>query len=365
MKDYYEILGVSKDASDTEIKKAFRQLAMQYHPDRNPGDKKAEENFKEINEAYSCLCNPEKRSNYDRFGTPEGVGAGFGPFGTGFGDIFEDVFGDFFGTFTGRRGPRPTKGHDLRYDLDMTLMEAAFGTEKDIEIPKWENCSECNGSGSAPGKGPATCSHCKGKGQIRFQQGFFSISKTCNKCGGTGQIITDPCKACEGQGKVKKQKSIHVKIPPGVDVGARLRISGEGEMGFHGGPPGDLYIIIHVEEHPFLKREGSNLYCDIPLSFPQAALGTEIEVPTLDGVSKLKIPAGTPSGRIFSLKGKGIKRLGGHGKGDQIVRIYIDVPKKLTQRQKELLEEFAQINGDEVAKSFKDKLKDLFTGAEK
>jgi molecular chaperone DnaJ len=365
MKDYYEILGVSKDCSDTEIKKAFRKLAMECHPDRNPGDKAAEERFKVVNEAYSCLIDPEKRNNYDRFGTSEGIGAGFGPFGGGFGDIFEDVFGDFFGTFSGRRRVRPTKGHDLRYDLDLTLMEAAFGTEKDIEIPKWENCGECNGSGSAPGKGPTTCSHCKGKGQIRFQQGFFSISKTCQQCGGTGQIITDPCKACNGQGKVKKLKSIHVKVPAGVDIGARLRVSGEGDMGYHGGPPGDLYIILNVEEHSFFKREGDNVYCDVPLSFPQAALGTEIEVPTLDGVSKLKIPSGTPSGRIFLLKGKGIQRLGRHGKGDQIVRVYIDVPKKLTQKQKELLEEFAQINGDEVAKSFKDKLKDLFTGAEK
>jgi len=365
MKDYYEILGVSRDASDAEIKKAFRQLALKYHPDRNPADNTAEEKFKEVNEAYSCLSNPEKRNNYDRFGTAEGIGAGFGPFGAGFGDIFEDVFGDFFGTFSGRRRPRPTKGNDLRYDLDITLMEAAFGIEKEIEIPKWENCSECDGSGSAPGKGPKTCSHCKGAGQVRFQQGFFSISKTCQKCGGTGQIITDPCKVCNGQGKVKKQKTIQVNVPAGVDTGARLRISGEGEMGFHSGPPGDLYIFLNVEDHPFFKREGSDLYCDFPLSFPQAALGTEIEVPTLDGVSKLKIPAGTPSGRIFYLKGKGIQRLGGHGKGDQIVRIYIDVPKKLTQRQKELLEEFAQINGDEVAKSFKDKLKDLFTGAEK
>jgi molecular chaperone DnaJ len=365
MKDYYEILGVTRDASGADIKKAFRQLALKYHPDRNPENKEAEEKFKEINEAYSCLIDSEKRDHYDRFGTMEGVGAGFGPFGTGFGDIFDDIFGDFFGTFTGQRRPRPTKGNDLRYDLDITLMEAAFGTEKTIEVPKWENCTECGGTGSAPGKTPVTCQSCKGTGQVRFQQGFFSISKTCGKCSGTGKIITDPCKSCKGQGKVKKIKSIEVKIPAGVDIGSRLRISNEGEMGIYGGPPGDLYIILNIEDHPFFKRDRNDLYCDVPLSFPQAALGAEIEVPTLDGTSKLKIPAGTPSGRIFYLKGKGIQRLGGHGRGDQIIRIYIDVPKKLTPRQKELLEEFAQINGDEVAKSFKEKLKDLFTGAEK
>jgi molecular chaperone DnaJ len=365
MKDYYEILGVSRDASEADIKKAFRQLALKYHPDRNPDDKESEETFKEINEAYTCLIDPDKRAHYDRFGTAEGIGAGFGPFGTGFGDVFEDIFGDFFGTFTGQRKPRPTKGNDLRYDLDLTLMEAAFGTDKDIEIPKWEDCFECGGSGSAPGKGPTTCPDCKGTGQLRFQQGFFSISKTCKKCGGTGQFITNPCKACKGHGKVKKMKSIHVKIPAGVDTGSRLRISNEGDMGFHGGPPGDLYIILDVEEHPFFKRDGNDLYCDVPLSFPQAALGAEIEVPTLDDVSKLKIPSGTPSGRLFYLKGKGVQKLGSHSRGDQIVRVYVEVPKKLTPKQKELLEEFARINGDEVSKSFKDKLKDLFTGAEK
>lgn len=365
MKDYYEILGVPRDASEADIKKAFRQLALKYHPDRNPGDKEAEEKFKEINEAYSCLSDVEKRANYDRFGVAERVGAGFGPFETAFGDIFEDIFGDFFGTFTGRRRPRPTKGDDLRYDLDITLMEAAFGTEKVIEVPRWGDCTECGGTGSASGKSPVVCSYCKGTGQVRFQQGFFSIAKTCNKCNGTGKIITDPCKACKGQGKVRRYRSISVKIPAGVDTGSRLRISREGEMGLHGGPPGDLYVILNVEEHPFFKREGTEIFCEVPISFPQAVLGTEIEVPTLDGTSRIKIPAGTPSGKMFHIKGKGMPRVGSTVRGDQIVRVYVDVPKKLTPRQRELLEEFARINSDEITKSFKERLKDLFLGAEK
>jgi len=364
MRDYYKILGVERDASEVDIKKAFRQLAMKFHPDRNPDNKESEEKFKEINEAYSCLMNPEKRAHYDRFGTAVGIGAGYSPFGGGFADIFEDVFGDFFGTFTGHRRPRPTKGMDLRYDLDITLMEAALGTEKTIEIPRWDDCIECAGTGSAPGKMPITCQQCKGAGQVRYQQGFFSIAKTCPKCHGEGRIITDPCKTCKGEGKVRTTKNIDLKIPAGVDTGTRLRMSNEGEIGQNGGPRGDLYIILNIEEHPLFKREGNDLFCEVPVSFPQASLGAEIEVPTLDGTSKLKISAGTPSGRIFHIKGKGMPKLGGHGRGDQVVRVVVDVPKKLTQKQRELLEEFARLSGDDVAKSFKEKIKNLFTGIE-
>lgn len=365
MKDYYELLGVPRNATEAEIKKAYRTLALKYHPDRNTGSKESEEKFKEINEAYSVLSDSEKRAHYDRFGSAEGAGAGFGAFtGAGFGDIFEDIFGDFFG-FSGQRRTRPARGNDLRYDLDITLEESAFGAEKQIEAPRWETCSTCKGSGSKPGKGPVTCSHCKGTGHVRFQQGFFSVSKSCGACHGTGKIITDPCAACKGNGKVKNVRSILVKVPAGVDSGSRLRMSGEGEPGAHGGPPGDLYIIIDLKEHPVFVRRGNDIYCAMSITFPQAVLGAEIEVPTLEETANLKIPPGTQSGKAFHMRGKGIPRLGGHGKGDEVVVVNIEVPKHITPRQRELLEEFAQINGEKASRTFKEKLKDIFSGAEK
>jgi molecular chaperone DnaJ len=355
MKDYYDILGVSKDASPDDLKRAFRQLALKYHPDRNPENKESEEQFKEINEAYSCLSDPQKRAHYDRFGSADGLGGGYS--GTGFGDIFEDIFGDFFGNFNGTRRQRPSKGSDLRYDLGVSLSEAVFGTEKNLDFPKLEICKECGGNGSEPGKSPETCPSCKGTGQVRFQQGFFTVSKSCGKCQGRGKKITHPCKKCKGAGRIQEHKSISLKIPAGVDTGTS-------EPGDFGGPHGDLYVVLNVEEHPFFKREGTELFCEVPISFPQAALGTEIEVPTLDGTSKLKIPAGTQSGKMFTIKGKGAPHVGKMQRGNQIVRIYVEVPTKLTSRQKELLEEFSGISGDEVSKSFREKLKDLFTGVE-
>jgi len=362
-KDYYNTLELDRNATDADLKKAYRRLALKYHPDRNPDDKSAEEKFKEINEAYACLSDPQKKANYDQFGTAEGAGAGFGgfnDFSSNFGDIFGDMFGDIFGDFTGRRRTRPTKGQDLRYDLEIKLSDAVFGTEQKIKIPRWENCTTCDGTGSKPGKGPTVCTTCQGTGQTKLQQGFFTIARTCGACGGEGKIITDPCTACKGQAKVRKERTVNLKIPAGVDTGIRLKVSGEGEVGGLGGPPGDLYVVIHVEPHPFFKRKDNDLLCEVPISFVQASLGGEIEVPTMDGNVSLKIPAGTPSGRVFHLRGKGVPKLGGYGKGDQFVSIFIDVPKKLSTRQKELLREFAEISGDDVSKGFMDKLKEMF-----
>lgn len=356
--DYYSTLGVERNASADELKKAYRKLALKYHPDRNPGDNESTEKFKKINEAYACLSDQNKRANYDQFGSAEGMGAGFGG-SADFGDIFGDIFGSFFGGSAGGRS-RPAKGHDLRYDLDMNLQEAVYGVEKELNIPRWETCKVCKGSRSKPGKKPETCSTCKGTGETRIQQGFFTMARTCGRCKGEGSIITDPCAECKGIGKIKKKSSINLKIPAGVDTGIRLRVSEEGEPGINGGPNGDLYVVINVEPHPFFKRKGNDLLCEVPISFVKAVLGSEIEVPTIDGKEPLNIPAGTPSGKIFHLRGKGVPKLNGYGKGDQYVTVVVDVPKKITKRQKELLKEFAEISGDDISKNFMDKVKDIF-----
>jgi molecular chaperone DnaJ len=363
-KDYYEILGVSRGASDTEIKKAYRKHALKYHPDRNPGDKASEERFKEINEAYACLSDPQKRAYYDQFGVAEGVGVGTG-FG-GFGDIFGDIFGDFFATFTGTR-TRAHRGVDLRYDLDIDFEEAAFGVEKGIKIPRWVTCPTCEGSGSKPGKVPIICSACRGTGHIRHQQGFFSVSRTCGHCHGEGRIITDPCPECGGKKRIERERTLSVRVPAGVETGSRLKLTGEGELGSFGGPPGDLYIIINVRPHPIFEREGDDILCKVPISLPMAALGTETDVPTLNGKATLKIPPGTQSGKLFKLKGKGMPRLRGHGRGDEIVEIIVETPTKLNARQRELLEEFARISGEDInplRKGFIEKVRSLFGSTE-
>lgn len=367
MKDYYATLGVERNATEEEIKKAFRKLAMKHHPDRNNGHKDSEEKFKEINEAYSCLSDQQKRANYDRFGSGEGFqghgGFDAGAFGAGFGDIFGDLFGEMFGGMGGRR-PRRTRGSDLRYDLDITLEEAAFGAEKIVEFQSWRDCVHCAGTGSKT-KAHSTCPECNGAGQTRYQQGFFTIAKTCGKCKGQGRIITDPCTECRGQGKVKAARKISVKIPAGVDEGSRLKIAGEGEQGINGGFPGDLYIVVEVKPHEHFRRDGADIHYEATVSIPQAVLGAEFEVPTLDGAHKLKIPAGTQPGTTFHIRGKGVPWIGGRPgvRGDQIVTVNLFVPKKLNQKQKELIEEFARLSEEEVPKGFKDKLKGIFTGA--
>ena len=372
-KDYYQILGVGRDATEAEIKKAFRKLALECHPDHFPGDKPSEERFKEINEAYSCLSDSQKRANYDRFGTSEGsgmggMGGGFGGFGgagaAGMGDIFEDLFGEFFGG-GGGRARRGTKGSDLRYDMEISLEESAFGTEKIIDIMKWESCPECSGTGSASGK-RTPCRDCGGRGQIRYQQGFFSIQKTCSSCRGTGTIITDPCARCKGDGRFRQPRQVSIKIPPCVDAGSRLKLTGEGDPGMGGGPSGDLYVVLEITPHETFQRDGQTIYAESVLTFAEAALGAELEVKTLDGPHKLKIPPGTQPSSRFTIKGKGVPKLGGRTRGDHVIVVTVDVPKRLTPRQKELLEEFeregAEAAAHHSAHGIKDKFKNLFAG---
>ncbi|MBI3398949.1 MAG: molecular chaperone DnaJ [Deltaproteobacteria bacterium] len=363
-RDYYEILDIDRNASDEEIKKAYRRLAHKYHPDKNPGDKSTEEHFKEINAAYEILKNPDKRAQYDRFGYAEaGTASNFGQ-GGGFGADFQDLFGEVFGDFFGasRRRAKGQRGADLRYDLDIAFEEAAFGTEKKIKLPKTAKCQECQGSGAKQGTSPVPCTTCNGRGQVTYQQGFFSISRPCSRCKGEGTIVKEPCRECNGAGRINTMQSLSVKVPAGVETDTRLRLSGEGESGVHGGHSGDLYIIISVKSHPIFQRQNDDIVCEVPISFPQAALGADIDVPTLEGNVKLKIPTGTQSGKIFRLKGKGIASLHTGQRGDQNVIIKIETPTKLTVRQKELLEEFAKISGEEtnpIKKNFLEKVKEI------
>jgi molecular chaperone DnaJ len=346
-RDYYEILNVDRNASEAEIRQAYRRLAMKYHPDRNPGDQAAEEKFKEVKEAYEALSDARKRAAYDQFGHAGVDGAAGGGFGGGFGgqadlgDIFGGVFRDIFGGGRGGGGQQSYRGADLRYTLDLTLEEAVFGTTAKIRAPTLVTCATCAGSGAKPGTKPTTCPTCRGAGQVRMQQGFFSIQQTCPRCQGRGTIIPEPCETCRGGGRVEEQKTLSVKVPAGVDNGDRIRLAGEGEAGEHGGPPGDLYVQIQVKPHPIFTREDNDLYCEVPIGFTTAALGGDLEVPTLDGRLSLKIPAETQTGKVFRIRGKGVKPVRGGPTGDLLCRAIVETPVNLTREQKELLQQFA------------------------
>jgi molecular chaperone DnaJ len=364
-RDYYEVLGVPKDVDERTLKKAYHKLALQFHPDKNPGDKVAEEKFKEASEAYEVLSDADKRAHYDRFGhnAPD-LGGGFSAqqYAVNLQDIFGDLFGDIFG---GRRrgGGGAQRGSDLRFHLEITFEEAAFGAQKEIAIPRLEDCATCHGTGAKPGTKISTCGQCGGSGEIRVAQGFFAIAQTCRACGGVGRTIETPCTDCRGRGQTEQERSLSVKVPQGVNEGTRLRFVGEGEAGRGGGPRGDLYVVLSIKEHPLFHREEQDVICEVPISFPQAALGCSLEVPTLDGKVTMKVPPGTQPGGVFRLRNKGIPHLRGNGRGDQLVKVRIEVPKKLNKEQTELLEKFAAASNDDVHpdnKSFFDKVKELF-----
>jgi molecular chaperone DnaJ len=347
-RDYYEVLGVQRTATEQEIKSSYRKLALKHHPDRNPGDKQAEDKFKEAAEAYAVLADTDKRHMYDRFGHAGLGGAATGGFDptvfTGFEDILGGLgdifgFGDVFGG--GRRRSGPQRGADLRYDLEISFEESAKGAETAIQIPRQETCESCNGSGAAPGSTPATCPQCHGRGQLRYQQGFFTVARTCGQCRGTGQVVTKPCETCRGAGRLQKQRKITVRIPPGIATGQRLRLSGEGEAGPNGGPAGDLYVVVHVQEHAFFQREGNDLYCAIPLNFPTLALGGDIRIPTLEGEESFTVPEGTQSGQTFRVRGRGMPDVTGRGRGDLLVTVNVVTPKKLSKEQRKLLEQLS------------------------
>ena len=350
-RDYYEVLGVSKNADEAELKKAYRRLAMKYHPDRNEGDEAAEVKFKEAKEAHDVLSDPQKRAAYDQFGhagVSNSAGAGGpGAAGAGFGDIFDSVFGDIFGGGGSRGGSRVHRGADLQYNLELSLEDAVAGTTVKIRVPKMVECKTCKGSGAKKGSSPVNCPTCAGHGQVRMQQGFFSVQQTCPQCRGQGKIINDPCSPCSGQGRVRDTKTISVKVPEGVDNGDRIRLSGEGEAGENNGPAGDLYVHINVKEHPIFVRDGTDLYCDVPISFSTVALGGELEVPTLDGKVKLKIPAETQSGKLFRLRSKGVRSVRNSTKGDLLCRVVVETPVKLSSKQKDLLRQFDESMQDD------------------
>jgi molecular chaperone DnaJ len=362
--DYYAVLGVSRNAGEDDIKKAYRRLAMQYHPDRNPGNKEAEDRFKEASEAYAVLSDPDKRAHYDRFGTvPGGAGVSV-DFAQGFGSLFDDIFESFLGGGGGRsRRTRSVRGEDLAYELKITLEDAARGIETRIQVPRLEVCPTCAGTGYAKGSRPVTCDLCRGRGQIASQLGPLTVGRTCPRCGGEGQVNRNPCTDCRGEGRVRAERQLEIKIPAGIDDGMQLRVAGEGSGGLHGGPPGDLYVLVRIAEHPLFTRQGVDLYCDLPVSFPQLALGAEVPVPTLDGVATLKIPPGSQPNQILKLRGKGMPRLRERGHGDACYRLILEVPQKLTPKQREALEAFEAASSGHrgpLLSAFLDRMKKLF-----
>jgi len=367
--DYYEVLGVSRDASEQELKSAYRKLALKYHPDRNPGDHAAEEKFKEASEAYQVLSDADKRAAYDRFGHAGVSGGGPGGFG-GFsgavdlGDIFGDLFGEMFNMGGQQRASRQMRGDDLRYDLTIDFQEAVFGTEKEIRIRRLEACETCKGSGSKSGRGPVTCPQCHGRGQVRYQQGFFSVARTCNACVGRGSIVSDPCDICRGETRITKEIKLTVKVPAGVEEGTRIRYGGEGDVGRNNGQSGDLYIVLSIRAHDFFHREGQNLHCVIPISFPQAALGADIEIEGVDGPVMLKIPEGIQSGKEIRVRAKGVPFLNEKGRGDLIVKVVVQIPKKLSKAQRELISELGKsmsVENKPTSPGLLEKMKDLFS----
>ncbi len=369
-RDYYEVLGVERSATEQELKQAYRRLAIKYHPDKNPGDHEAEERFKEIAEAYQVLSSAELRPRYDRYGhagvgASAGAGAGFGQGFPGFEDILSDLFG--FGEIFGGRGGRrsgPRRGSDLRYDIEISLEEAASGLKTKIRVPRLETCESCEGTGAASGSSPTRCATCAGTGQVRYQQGFFSVSRTCSTCRGAGKIIKDVCRQCRGGGRIERDKTLEIKIPAGADTGTRLRITGEGEAGEPGATRGDLYVILHVKEHELFERRDANLYCALPISFTQAALGTQVRVPTLDEEEVLKVPEGTQNGKVFRIRGKGMPMLGGRGRGDLFVAVSVITPTNLSREQRRLMEELAALesqDGQGNDRGIIGKVKDIFS----